>query len=122
MRSLAAVVDTLAAEVPNSIWAKIALSIDDGADPIWQDVTWIQLAQAVGFMAHWIQQNLGPAMGSKTIAYTGVADIRYHITILASIKTGHKVIILDNTRRETSFVNKSLSFCCHHLEIHKMGN
>jgi hypothetical protein len=92
MRSLAAVVDRLAAEVPDSLWVKAPAFSSHGEELCWQDITWLQLSRAVDAMAHWMEAHLGqPTTENEPVAYMGVNDIRYPIAILAALKTGYKV-------------------------------
>ncbi|KAK3380982.1 hypothetical protein B0H63DRAFT_545240 [Podospora didyma] len=94
MRTLTAVVDGLAAQVPHNVWVKAPLSTEGTQDEIdWQDITWLRLSRAVNTMASWMGRHLGEPTGNEPVAYMGVNDIRYPIVILASLKTGYKVML-----------------------------
>lgn len=89
---MTAVVDRLAAEVPDNVWVKVPNEAPDG-QMFWTDITWAQLSRAVDAMARWIEENLG--LGLRTndgepLGYTAINDIRYPIVILAALKTGYK--------------------------------
>lgn len=56
-------------------------------------ISYIKYAKAINKIAHWLDAQLGPAMGSETIAYVGPSDPRYAIMVPATIKTGRKVCV-----------------------------
>lgn len=44
-------------------------------------------------MAHWMASQLGLPTKDEPVAYMGIGDSRYLITILAAMKTGYKVLL-----------------------------
>jgi acyl-CoA synthetase (AMP-forming)/AMP-acid ligase II len=88
--SPAALVDKLAAEVPDNVWVKIPVS--SGERPVvWHDITWTKLRKAVDSMACWMESELGVGGGDEPLAYLEVNDLRTSIVIMAALKVGYKV-------------------------------
>jgi acyl-CoA synthetase (AMP-forming)/AMP-acid ligase II len=53
-----------------------------------------QLANAINFMAHWIDQRIGSMTTiSETLCFVGMQDFRYWAVELASMKAGHPLLI-----------------------------
>ncbi|KAJ5427081.1 hypothetical protein N7465_002151 [Penicillium sp. CMV-2018d] len=67
MRILTEVVDRLAAEKPDGLWVK-AGALDNGVLS-WSDITWSQLARAVDYISHWMEDRLQPPAENKTMGY-----------------------------------------------------
>jgi len=88
--SPAALVDSLASDVPNDVWIKLLVSSNRDAET-WQDITWLQLKKAVDSLARWIELELGPGDGDEPIAYVGIHDARYPMVIMAALKAGYQV-------------------------------
>ena len=88
-RLLPQVVDQLAADAPQRVFASFVSSNDvsDG----FVDVSIATLACAVNKMAWWIEHLLGRKNDFSTFCYVGDADIRYTMVFLASVKCGWKV-------------------------------
>lgn len=88
-RLLPQVVDELARSCPERIYATISLS----SDPLqgFQDVTILELAQAVNQFAWWLDENLGKSTTFETLAYVGPSDLRYVVVFLAAVKCGYRV-------------------------------
>lgn len=93
MRPFTEIVDALAKEETQRIWAKVPVA--DGEGLSWRDVTYRQLGAAADIMAHWMDQHIGQVDQSghqgNVVTYMGVHDIRPPILVLATLKTGHKV-------------------------------
>ena len=91
LRLLPQVVDQLASEHPERIFASYAASQDlaDG----FIDVSMRCLSHAVNEMAWWIDCSLGQSCAFDTLCYIGISDIRYTIVFLATIKCGWKVML-----------------------------
>lgn len=103
MLSLPFVVDRLAAEAPEEVWAKVAM---DEHATAWQDITWRQLSSAVNKMARWMEDEIGLGTGDEPVVFAGTNDIRYYIVMLAALKTRYKVrcyLRSCPTHNETSF-------------------
>lgn len=90
-RLLPTLVDKISIQDPTRECFQIprSSSIADG----WKVITWKDMANAVNRAAHRMVELCGkPEPGSfPTIAYIGPNDIRYVVTILASIKAGYQV-------------------------------
>lgn len=83
------VLDELAATDPQRVYAAIPKTADvkDG----YRDITVADLARCVNFMARWIETKFGRSDCFETLTYVGLSDLKGIVTLLASIKTGHKV-------------------------------
>ena len=81
----------IAATEPERIWISYPLS-DDSVKDGFRDLTFLQHAKAVNAMAWHIESAIGKSTTFETIQYIGLPDMRYHIVLLAAIKTGHKVL------------------------------
>lgn len=57
----------------------------------YRTITLGQYAAAVDRVAHWLDDQLGDASSSETVAYYGPNDPRYAIIVPAVIKTGRRV-------------------------------
>jgi hypothetical protein len=57
----------------------------------YETISWIQYADAINKVAYWLDDQLGPAAESVTIAYFGPSDPRYAVIVPAAIKTGRRV-------------------------------
>ena len=88
-RLLPQVVDELARSNPERIYASIPLYSDPSLG--FQDVTMLDLAQAVNHFAWWLEEHLGKSTTFGTLAYIGLSDLRYVIVFLAAVKCGYKV-------------------------------
>ena len=84
-------VDQLAQTAPTSIWASFPPSsnVSQGL----RDISWADFANSINRAAFWIKSTLGTSHDFQTIAYIGAADVRYFVFLLASIKTGYKVLL-----------------------------
>ncbi|GAD93051.1 hypothetical protein PVAR5_1651 [Paecilomyces variotii No. 5] len=82
------VVDDLAENAPDKRFAVIPRGpeLTDG----FRDLSMKDLAQAVNFMSWWIEDTIGPARSSETLAYLGSNDVRYFVFMLACQKTGYQ--------------------------------
>ena len=85
-RLLPQIVDQLASENPERIFASYAASqiLADG----FVNVSMRRLSHAVNEVSHWIEHSLGPSNSFPTLCYIGISDIRYTIIFLATIKCG----------------------------------
>lgn len=91
-RLIPMVLDELAEKDPDRVYAAIPKTSDvkDG----YQDVSVADLACCVDFMAKWLEDKFGRSNSFETITYIGLSDLRGPATLLAAIKTGHKVSYL----------------------------
>ncbi|OAA57976.1 Male sterility, NAD-binding protein [Niveomyces insectorum RCEF 264] len=86
-------VDELAQETPERIWATVTRSPSD-IEEGFRDITFAQCASAVNATAWAIETQVGGASRSfDVLAYLGVSDVRYAIYLFAAIKTGHQLMI-----------------------------
>ena len=83
------VVDELAQSAPGRIYATIPVSSDISQG--FRDVTMIQIAKSVNYLAWWLEQSFGHSSSFETLTYMGVPDLRYAIVFLAAVKCGYKV-------------------------------
>ena len=90
-RLLPQVVDELARSCPERIYASIPLSSGPLQGFQFQDVTILELAQAVSRFAWWLDENLGKSTTFETLAYVGPSDLRYVVVFLAAVKCGYRV-------------------------------
>lgn len=83
------VLDELAKTDPERVYAAFPKTADvkDG----YRDITVVDLARCVNFMANWIENKFGRSDSFETITYIGLSDLKGIVTLLASIKTGYKV-------------------------------
>ena len=87
-RLLPVVLDHVATETPQRVYASIPRS-EDLADGF-KDKTFADMAKAVHSCAWWIRNNVGVSNSFDTIAYVGVNDLRYAVIWFAAIKCGYK--------------------------------
>ncbi|KAF4825945.1 Non-canonical non-ribosomal peptide synthetase FUB8 [Colletotrichum tropicale] len=85
-----ALADALA-EKPDRTWVSYAISNNIAQDGF-RNITIRQLATAVDRLAWYIDDNIGKSSDFETVMYYGLADVRYIITLIAGIKTGHSVL------------------------------
>ena len=84
-----AVVDEIAREKPDLVYASVPLStnIADG----FKNITFSDIASATNHVAAWIEKTMGRSSEFETIAYMGLGDLRYVVVFLAAVKCGYKV-------------------------------
>jgi hypothetical protein len=89
-RLIPRIIDERAEEHPESRVYLIprTANLEDGFD----NITWLQLANAINRVSWWIEDNLGRSGTFETIAYFGPTDIGYAIIAVAAQKTGYKVV------------------------------
>ncbi|KAI1419683.1 hypothetical protein F5Y12DRAFT_776597 [Xylaria sp. FL1777] len=101
---LPSLVDDLARSDPSRILYSFAKT-KDPADGF-RDVCAADFARAVDRCSWFIDQHLGPGNGFPTLVYLGPQDLNYAIIVLASIKTGYKLLLV--SPRNTVEANLSL--------------
>ena len=91
-RLLPQVVESIAAQDPTHVLGMTAKSEDISEG--FTSITTAELVRAVNFTAHWIDSlsHLSPG-SSETIGFIGSQDFRYWVLELASIKTGHPILL-----------------------------
>lgn len=102
-------IDEKALKLQDQVVGMMAISenITDGFDCI----SYSQLSHATDFTAHWLDENLSNSSEtSSAICFIGIQDFRYWVMELASIKTGHTLLI-PNTRNATSNTVSLLQSC-----------
>ncbi|KAJ5529641.1 hypothetical protein N7527_003034 [Penicillium freii] len=110
MRILTEVVDRLAVQQPDGLWVK-AGALDNGVLS-WSDFTWSQLASAVDYISHWMEDRLGPPAENETMGYMGISDIRYPIMILSAMKMGYKILLASPRNSQDAQVSLLKSTLC----------
>ncbi|KAM0297090.1 hypothetical protein HYE67_011378 [Fusarium culmorum] len=81
----------------------------DKAQDGWKPVTYVQLNNAINYMAHSLSKTITRSPGDEefpTIAYIGSNDMRYTIMLFACIKAGFKALFI--SPRNTPMVQLSL--------------
>lgn len=88
-RSLSETLEQLAKVSPDRVYASIPAGkrLTSG----FQDVTVQRMLVAIYACAWWISDIFGVSSDFETLAYVGVADLRYAITFYAAIKCGYKI-------------------------------
>ncbi|KAI8945650.1 hypothetical protein F4801DRAFT_114075 [Xylaria longipes] len=101
---LPSLVDDLAWSDPS----RILYSFAKTKDPVdgFRDVCAADFARAVDRCSWFIDQNLGPGNDFPTLVYLGPQDLNYAVLVLASIKTGYKLLLVSS--RNTVEANLSL--------------
>jgi hypothetical protein len=86
---------------PDAVFAQIpaGTKYTDG----YQNVTNLQLDNAINHTAFLIKKILGESKDFETLAYIGPGDLRYSIVVVAGIKVGYKVICLTVITQTASF-------------------
>lgn len=89
-RLLNHVVDEMARENPDALYAELPLSPTSfGAG--FRKVTYRAFANAINGMAWWLHRTLGPGKHFETLLYLGPNDLRHNILLLGAVKSGYKV-------------------------------
>jgi len=89
-RLLNHVVDDMARENPDALYAELPLSPTSfGAG--FRKVTYRAFANAINGMAWWLHRTLGPGESFETLLYLGPNDLRHNILLLGAVKAGYKV-------------------------------
>ena len=90
-RLLPSVLDHTGTESPGRIYASVPLTHDitDG----FRDITHGEVLKAIDALATWLAANFGVSEDFETLAYTGVADLRYALIFYAAVKCGYKALL-----------------------------
>ena len=88
-RLVPTIIDENAEEHPESCVYIVprTANFEDGFD----DITWLQFANAINSVARWIEENLGRSRTFETIAFFGATDFEYAVITVATQKAGYKV-------------------------------
>ncbi|KAI1754102.1 hypothetical protein F4782DRAFT_495129 [Xylaria castorea] len=99
---------SLVDDLARSHRSRILYSFAKTKDPAdgFRDVCAADFARAVDRCSWFIDQNLGPGIDFPTLVYLGPQDLNYAILVLASIKTGYKLLLV--SPRNTIEANLSL--------------
>ncbi|KAF7956004.1 hypothetical protein EAE96_004925 [Botrytis aclada] len=92
MNSFPNIVDHLAEVDPEALYAEYpvsTLTYDHG----YRKITYGDFARAVGCVAWWMHETLGPAKDFEVLAYIGPNDLRYPALILGAIKAGYLMFL-----------------------------
>ncbi|KAI1213865.1 uncharacterized protein F4807DRAFT_203056 [Annulohypoxylon truncatum] len=103
-RLLPSLVDEIASSDPHRVLYSVARTKnpEDG----FEDIDVKSFACAVDCFSWYIDEHLGRGQGFPTLAYIGPQDLLYAISVLASIKTGYKLLLIST--RNTLEANLSL--------------
>ncbi|KAI4730884.1 acetyl-CoA synthetase-like protein [Aureobasidium sp. EXF-10728] len=100
LRVIPHVVDEVARTAPNTKWVEVPRN-NDNLQEGYKTLTFGQLSQAVSRMARWIDKTIGTSTSRETITYMDRQnDIRYIFAIIASQKTGYKVLLASTRNSE----------------------
>lgn len=86
------VVDELAEDTPERVYASVTKSMFD-IEQGFCDITFEELTGAVNTTSWSISEQVGTSADFGVIAYLGVSDVRYAVYLYAAIKTGHQLMI-----------------------------
>lgn len=111
-RLLPAFIDQRAQEEPDSAWASIPID-DYDLTKGFEDITMSRFANAINRLAWFIDAAVGKSTTFETIAYLGVADIRYHMIQMAVCKTGHKVLFSSHINSKSIHISLMEQTDCH---------
>jgi len=100
LRIVPHIVDEVAKTAPNTKWVEVPRNNDNVQDG-YKSLTFGQLSQAVSRMARWMEKTIGTSTSRETITYMDRQnDIRYIFAIIASQKTGYKVLLASTRNSE----------------------
>ncbi|KAL2821419.1 hypothetical protein BDW59DRAFT_109738 [Aspergillus cavernicola] len=91
-RLLPSILDHRAASQPDRVWAKFPTSPTSYAQGF-RSATYRQIYNAVNSIAWKLAKTIGTSTAFDTLAYLGPGDLRYHIVLLAAIKTRYKAFL-----------------------------
>ncbi|EQB57641.1 hypothetical protein CGLO_02213 [Colletotrichum gloeosporioides Cg-14] len=106
-----ALADALA-EKPDRTWVSYAISNNVARDGF-RNITIRQLATAVDRLAWYIDNNIGKSSDFETVMYYGLADVRYIITLIAGIKTGHSILFCSHFNSQVFNLHLCKKTNCH---------
>ena len=90
-RLLPSILDHIGTNTPNRIFASVPRTHDIGDG--FRDITFGEILRAVDALATWLSKTFGVSEDFETLAYTGVADLRYTIFFYAVVKCGYKALL-----------------------------
>ncbi|KAI5273178.1 acetyl-CoA synthetase-like protein [Aureobasidium subglaciale] len=100
LRVIPHLVDEIAKTAPDTKWVEVPRN-DNNLQEGYKTLTFGQLSQAVSKMARWIEVTVGTSTSRETITYMDRQnDIRYIFAIIASMKTGYKVLLASTRNSE----------------------
>ncbi|KAI5253455.1 acetyl-CoA synthetase-like protein [Aureobasidium subglaciale] len=100
LRVVPHLVDEIAETAPDTKWVEVPRN-DNNLQEGYKTLTFGQLSQAVSKMARWIEDTVGTSTSRETITYMDRQnDIRYIFAIIASMKTGYKVLLASTRNSE----------------------
>ena len=88
-RLLPSLVDSIAKTTPSRTYATIPVTIDLAKG--FQDVSFIQMANAINNMANFLEIRFGRSDIFETLCFLGPPDLRTPVLFYAAIKCGFKV-------------------------------
>ena len=81
------IVDRRAKGSPHAVFAEYPASSTTYSEG-YDQVTYLQLANAINGFAHWLHDTFGSQINNKRLAYIGPNDLRYPALILGAAKLG----------------------------------
>ena len=88
-RILPLVLDELAQQTPQRLYAKVLKDADLSHG--FTDVTVAHVSNATHACAWWLSKTIGTSQDFETLVYVGINDLRYPVFWFAAIKCGYKV-------------------------------
>jgi thioester reductase-like protein/acyl-coenzyme A synthetase/AMP-(fatty) acid ligase len=93
LRVVPHIVDEIARTAPDTKWVEVPRN-NDNLQEGYKSLTFGQLSQAVSKMSRWMEKTFGTSTSRETITYMDRQnDLRYIFAIIASQKTGYKVLL-----------------------------
>lgn len=100
LRPVPHIVDEIARTAPDTKWVEVPRNNSNLQDG-YKTLTFGQLSQAVSKMARWIEKTIGTSNSRETITFMDRQnDIRYIFAIIASMKTGYKILLASTRNSE----------------------
>jgi thioester reductase-like protein/acyl-coenzyme A synthetase/AMP-(fatty) acid ligase len=100
LRVVPHIVDEIARTAPDTKWVEVPRN-NDNLQEGYKSLTFGQLSQAVSRMARWMEETFGTSTSRETITYMDRQnDLRYIFAIIASQKTGYKVLLASTRNSE----------------------
>ena len=97
-RLIPTLIDDIASSDPERPFVSIPKSTDPREGFV--DVSFHAFAGAVNRCALWMEEEIGTSSEFETLFYYGTQDLLYPIILLAAVKTGHKVSILNTIQNK----------------------
>jgi acyl-CoA synthetase (AMP-forming)/AMP-acid ligase II len=102
-RLAASLVDRISRTNPTTTFAVIpkGAAVSDGFRPF----MFAELAKAVDYTAHWLQNTFGRPLWRETLSYMAANDVRYFVFVLACNKTGYQAFLPSARNSKEAFLH-----------------